>query len=257
MQEELIFSDIKDNRSSEYEDKIKQIFEAHWESYLSGHLDTVRPVEKKEVEKMLLCKDESRGFFECYCDRCQLSYTVYFGCNSRICSKCGKLHTDKWSKNLASKVFNVYHRHITLTVPPVFWKLMGRYPELKKVLMDSSIEALHKTFSSTKKGELLPGIIAVLHPYGRDIGFRPHVHCIATEGGFNDKDEFVSLEDWIPYNTLHIQWRDSVIENFKRHLPKMYHSLLENQKKNTIRASMPMLKRNESSQQKILLNTLE
>jgi len=32
------------------------------------------------------------------CPNCDELRTVYFGCNSRLCSNCGKNYTDKWSK---------------------------------------------------------------------------------------------------------------------------------------------------------------
>ncbi|RZN36666.1 MAG: hypothetical protein EF813_06945 [Methanosarcinales archaeon] len=84
--------------------------------------DHLRDVEISEVNKMLSCKDESRGFFTYLCERCGTMLRVHFGCNRRICSNCGKNHTDKWVKSLQNALFNVPHRHAVLTIPSALWQ---------------------------------------------------------------------------------------------------------------------------------------
>jgi hypothetical protein len=77
----------------------KHIFEVNlnWAGFRLAEKDNLRDVEIKEVKKMLSCKDESRGFFTYECESCGTQKTVYFGCNSRICTNCSKNHTDKWA----------------------------------------------------------------------------------------------------------------------------------------------------------------
>ncbi|MCD4845207.1 MAG: transposase zinc-binding domain-containing protein, partial [Methanosarcinales archaeon] len=79
----------------------------------------LRDVEINEVTKMMTCKDADRGFFTYYCENCGTEKTVHFGCNSRICTNCGKNHTDKWANSLRKALFNVPHRHAVLTIPDV------------------------------------------------------------------------------------------------------------------------------------------
>ena len=78
---------------------VKHIFEdnLNWAAFHLAEKDNLRDVEINEVNKMLSCKDESRGFFTYECEHCGITKTVYFGCNSRICTNCGKNHTDKWA----------------------------------------------------------------------------------------------------------------------------------------------------------------
>jgi len=79
---------------------VKDIFldNHNWDVYKRQHKDDLRQVEIDEVGKMLSCKDGSRGFFVYYYPNCMDSRIVYFGCNSRLCSCCGKNYTDKWVK---------------------------------------------------------------------------------------------------------------------------------------------------------------
>ncbi|MCL7412990.1 MAG: transposase zinc-binding domain-containing protein, partial [ANME-2 cluster archaeon] len=98
MQELLFHQDIKTCRPL----SVRMIFEDNhnWDAFSLEHKDELREVEIIEVNKMLSCKDESRGYFTYLCEHCGTYQTVYFGCNSRICTNCGKNHTDKWAKSL-------------------------------------------------------------------------------------------------------------------------------------------------------------
>ncbi len=71
----------------------------------------------------------------------------FIGCNSRICTNCGKNHTDKWAKSLGNALFNVPHRHAVLTIPDALWPIVRRNRFLHKVLMDAAIAAINDTIS--------------------------------------------------------------------------------------------------------------
>jgi hypothetical protein len=98
-------------------------------------------VEIKEVNEMMACKDADRGFFTYYCKNCGTEKIVHFGCNSHICTNCGKNHTDKRANSLRKALFNVPHRHAVLTIPDVLWSVVRENRFLLKVLMDA-VEAL-------------------------------------------------------------------------------------------------------------------
>jgi hypothetical protein len=71
-----------------------------------------------------------------------------------------------------------------------------------------------------KKRYLIPGVIAVVHPFGKDLNFNPHVHCIVTEGGFTQDGKFVQLGNYIPYDLLHKEWKYVVLVELKKYFPK-------------------------------------
>ncbi|RZN41593.1 MAG: hypothetical protein EF813_02465 [Methanosarcinales archaeon] len=98
---------------------VRHIFEDNhnWGAFRIAEKDNLRDVEINEVNKMLSCKDESRGFFTYLCERCGTLLKVHFGCNSRICSSCGKNHTDKWARSLQNALWGIPHRHVALTIP--------------------------------------------------------------------------------------------------------------------------------------------
>ena len=200
---------------------VKDIFldNHNWDVYRYQHKDELRQVEIEEVEKMLLCKDGSRGFFVYYCSCCEVSRIVYFGCNSRLCSCCGKNYTDKWSKSLKKSLFDVTHRHLVMSVPDSLWPVIRNHRELLKVYMDAAIAAINDTLSYFLRRDVKAGVIVVLHPFSRDLSFKPHLHVLVTEGGFDRKGCFVPKR-FIPAKAMRKTWQYQVLTRFKQALPK-------------------------------------
>lgn len=199
---------------------VKQVFQEHWESYLKTH--EVRAIEKQEVEKMLSCKDDSRGGFWYYCKNCNEYRFVSFGCNSRLCSCCGKRYTDQWASMLAERLEkNIFHRHLVFGIPDMLWRYFHEDRKLFKILMDVAYKTIREVFSKMKRKKLIPGVIEVFHPFGKDLKNQPHVHCIVTEGGFDDKGTFVQLGNYIPYNALHKNWEYKILKKLKKYIPKI------------------------------------
>ena len=201
---------------------VRMIFEDNhnWDAFRLVHNQTLRNIEIQEVNKMLSCKDECRGYFTYLCEHCGTFQTVYFGCNSRICTNCGKNHTDKWAKSLKNAMFNVPHRHAVLTIPDVLWPVILQNRFLQKVLMDAAIEAINDTISyKNRNGRLLAGAIVVLHPFSKNMGFNPHLHVLVTEGGFDGRGRFIH-QKFISFRGMRKTWQYQVLTRFKAEFPE-------------------------------------
>ena len=96
--------------------KIKTILEDHWNGFLKIYENKIRDNVKKEVEKVLKCKDTKYGFIELKCDKCNTKKKIGFTCKSRFCTSCGKIYTDNWIDNMLGNLINVKHRHIVFTL---------------------------------------------------------------------------------------------------------------------------------------------
>lgn len=196
---------------------VNSIFKTHWSSFVTRMGHRLRPIEVKEVEKMLSCKEEDRGCFVYYCPGCNEFHFCYFGCNSRLCSCCGKRYADNWAEQLANNAFDVPHKHFTMTLPDLLWEPIRNDRSSLKVLMDSAIQTIKEFYEKIFGKKIIPGCIVVLHPFGRDLNFKPHVHVIATKGGFDRQGKFHEWVQFIPYKILHKKWMAIVSKNLKAH----------------------------------------
>jgi len=146
---------------------------------------------------------------------------VNLGCNSRLCSCCGKRYTDQWADRLANKVAkNITHRHFTFSLPIELREPIKQNRYLQKVISDSAYETIKKMFSHSLKRNIIPGVIGVVHPFGKSLVFNPHVHCIVTEGGYDKQGKFYALSRYISYDAFHKKWQYEILTALRKYLPK-------------------------------------
>jgi hypothetical protein len=62
-------------------------------------------------------------------------------------------------------------------------------------------------FSDLSHQKLKGGYIVVLHTHGRNGQYNPHLHLIATSGGWDAKAERWVHQDYLPYELLNKKWQ--------------------------------------------------
>lgn len=203
------------NSSSNKKDlvSVKQILLDSWREYLQTH--HVTEYQMKEVEKCLSCYDFSKGGYVYFCKNCDRYIFITKGCNSRLCSCCGKRYTDQWSASLSRAMFPLPHRHFVMSVPDALWPFFRDWKMLK-VYMDSAIECFNDYFAKIVHQYINVGVIVVLHPFGKDMKFQPHLHLIITEGGFDNKRQFQKV-DFIPADGFRRSWQFRVLKKLQEH----------------------------------------
>jgi hypothetical protein len=66
--------------------------------------------------------------------------------------------------------------------------------------------------------DLRIGMIYTCHTFGRDLGFKPHVHLVITKGGLDKDDNWVEI-DGIPGGKLSARWRYLLCRELRRLRP--------------------------------------
>jgi hypothetical protein len=196
----------------------KQIFSEQWEPFKSEN--KIRPVVEKEVEKMLKCKEISNGFMEYLCPHCGERKKVAFTCKSRFCTSCGKVYIDEWVGELCTQLLDVGHRHMVFTIPEELRETFLRDRKLLKVLSDCAANTVQRTVRiRAKKRELEAGVVAVIHTFGRDLKWNPHVHLIVTEGGLGNDHIWTEIK-FFSYEQLRKSWQHGLLLELKKRLKK-------------------------------------
>jgi hypothetical protein len=159
------------------------------------------------------CYSDEGGCFCYYCSNCDKYIFKKLGCNSRLCSSCGKRYTDQWSNSLSKSMFNVPHRHIVLSVPDKLWSFLEDWDN-RKCYMNTAIIALNDYFSKKLRRNVNVGIIVVLHPFGKDMKFQPHLHLLITEGAFDKLGKFHPCV-YIPAEGFRKTWKYHILKTFQ------------------------------------------
>ncbi|MFA8994800.1 transposase [Clostridioides difficile] len=193
--------------------KMRIILEDHWSSFVKIYNKKIRPNVKAEVDKVLRCKDTRYGYIELKCEKCNETKKVGFTCKSRFCTSCGKIYVDNWIESMLSKLINVRHRHIVFTIPKELRIYFGKDRSKLKILPQCAAKAVTTWMRDLNKSEeFIPGIVTVIHTFGRDLKWNPHVHMMVTEGGTGNKTEWRHIEH-ISYLALRKRWQKLLLDS--------------------------------------------
>src|SRR5215468_2565887 len=189
----------------------QQIFADHWATFAHAHPRYQTPYYEGLVAKMLACgTPEKMGYIEYRCLHCgQGTHRVAMSCKSSLCLRCAKVYTDNWVSQV-SKVLHegVIYRHIILTVPAMFRTTF--YPHAAVVLrafMRCGARCLDAFYSAVKGTILQGGSITVLHTHGRHGPYHPHLHVLATSGGYDAQADRWEHLQYLPYALLRRMWQ--------------------------------------------------
>lgn len=192
--------------------KIKLILKDNCLAFLKIYGKKVRKNVKKEVEKVLACGDLSKGYIEFICYSCKESKKVVFSCKSRFCTSCGKVYIDNWIDNMLGNLINVKHRHIVFTIPEELRKFFDMNRQILKILPKCAAKAVTSWMHSLNKSQqFTPGIVIVIHTFGRDLKWNPHVHMMLTEGGKGKTIEWRHIRHFA-FEALRKRWQKVLLD---------------------------------------------
>lgn len=135
------------------------------------------------------CHTASMGMHYYKCDdaNCNHIHTQYHSCGNRHCPNCGGLKKEEWIEHLTAQLFPTSYYHVVFTLPHEFNSLV--LPDRKamfNLLFESASAALLEFAADPQYLGAVCGITAVLHTWGQDLSFHPHIHCIVSGGGVKD-----------------------------------------------------------------------
>lgn len=85
--------------------------------------------------------------------------------------------------------------------------------------MDAVSQTMKRIIADRKRAT--PGIICVLHPYGKDLTLNPHVHVLATEGGLTKRNEWVNV-NFFEYSKLRRIWQYELLTGLEAQMPNTH-----------------------------------
>ena len=113
---------------------------------------------------------------------------------------------------MLGNLINVKHRHIVFTIPEELRKFFGIDRQRLKILPKCAARAVTSWMHSlSKKEEFTLGIVTVIHTFGRDLKWNPHVHMIVTEGGKGNITEWRHIRH-ISYESLRKRWQKILLD---------------------------------------------
>jgi Putative transposase/Transposase zinc-binding domain len=163
------------------------------------------------VGKMLACGNPAKmGYLEYRCLHCgQGHHVVSMSCQSSLCLRCAKVYVDNWVSQVSQVLHEgVISRHIILTVPALFRTTLYQHAAMVlRAFMRCRAQCLDDFYSTVRGKTLRGGYITVLHTHGRTGQYHPHLHVLATSGGYDGASERWEHLQYLPYALLRRKWQ--------------------------------------------------
>lgn len=127
----------------------------------------------------------------------------YHSCRNRHCPSCNWQKQDEWQEARMNELLPVKYFHVVFTLPHELNALvMGNRRILFKLLFDSASRCLLMLCHDSKWLGATPSITSVLHTWGQQLSFHPHVHCIVSGGGADNNNHWHDLKKSVRYGYL-------------------------------------------------------
>jgi hypothetical protein len=142
--------------------------------------------QRRALGAIEACRTSRLGGQIYHCDCCRQERYTYHSCKNRHCPKCQGDAAGRWLEQQQARLLPVPYFLLTATLPSELRALARRQPRtLYRLLFRCTSAALLTLTRDRKYLGALPGIVAVLHTWKRDLLYHPHLHCLVTGGGLS------------------------------------------------------------------------
>jgi hypothetical protein len=184
--------------------QLQNIFKLYGEEYLKEH--NLPSYIRKTLVDIESCRTSQLGGHIDQCDDCGDIRISYNSCRNRHCPNCQTLAKEKWIFNQEKHLLPVGYFHMVFTIPNEFNTLMLLNQKVMyNVLFKAVSETLLELANDKKYLDADIGITTILHTWGQNLMYHPHIHCIVPGGGLSfDNTKWVKSKKkfFIPVKVL-------------------------------------------------------
>ena len=132
------------------------------------------------------CRTAALGGHRERCGQCAEERISYNSCGNRHCPKCQNLARARWVESRKGELLPIDYHHVVFTIPEQLNDLVLRNkPKLYQILFAASAATLQTIAADPRHLGAKIGFFSVLHSWGQNLLFHPHIHCVTTGGGIS------------------------------------------------------------------------
>jgi len=196
--------------------EVQEIFHLYEPDYKAAFNPSY--VQLKAISSIIKCRTAALGSHIDTCGGCGNVQISYNSCRNRHCPKCQTLAKERWIDGQKHKLLNVGYFHAVFTVPddlrPLFYQ---NQKVMYNLLFKTVAETLHELAANKKYLGAKIGFTSILHTWGQNLSYHPHIHCIIPSGGLDFLGRWVNSRKkfFIPVKVLSRKFRGKFLDNLK------------------------------------------
>jgi hypothetical protein len=167
---------------------VADIFIRYRNDYLRQFGAGVLPSHRRAMSDIIACRTKVLGGSLYRCPSCERIHYTYHSCGNRHCPVCGHDAAEKWAQAQCARIPPVPCFLLTFTVPHALNRLIrSNQKNLYRLLFHAAAESVKILCADPRHLGAQPGMLGVLHTWGRDISYHPHIHFLVPAGGIDSE----------------------------------------------------------------------
>jgi hypothetical protein len=166
--------------------EVADIFRRYGEAYRQQHDGSLSTAQRRVMTAIEVCRTAALGGHLERCDCCNHERPCYDSCRDRHCPKCQSLARAEWIEKRISEVLPTHYFHVVFTIPDQVASIAYQNKDLVYgILFRATAETLSTIAADPQHLGAEIGFFAVLHSWGQNLLFHPHLHCVVPGGGIS------------------------------------------------------------------------
>lgn len=155
-------------------------------TYVEKYGDRILPSHRRALRDIARCRTPALGGHIYYCDDCGETHYQYHSCQNRHCPQCQHQLGEQWLAKQQALLLPVPYFMVTFTLPAALHDVVRQHQKtVYNILFRTSAAALQQLAWDPRYVGGQIGMVGVLHTWGRNLSYHPHVHYLVPAGGLS------------------------------------------------------------------------
>ena len=174
--------------------ELADIFRRYGPAYRQKYASRMPVTHLKAMWAIEQCRTEALGGQVYRCPNCEQVQYSYHSCRNRHCPKCQNENAQRWLEKQQDLLLPVPYFLLTFTLPASFNEVARAHQRLLYELLFKTSAAATQQLAQEPRwigGQV--GMVGMLHTWGRNLAYHPHVHYLVPGGGLGRDGQ-----SWLP-----------------------------------------------------------
>ncbi len=159
-------------------------------AYEDKYGDRMLPSHRRVLRDIAQCRTPVLGGHVYYCEACDETHYQFHSCQNRHCPQCQHQLGEQWLERQRDLLLPVPYFMVTFTLPAALHEVARQHQQMiYNILFRASAEALQQLAQDPRYVGGQIGMVGVLHTWGRNLSYHPHVHYLVPGGGWSQSKE--------------------------------------------------------------------
>jgi Putative transposase/Transposase zinc-binding domain len=165
---------------------VGEVIRSCLDEFLEKYGARLTPEQHRALKDLASCRTAALGGHVLGCTECGHRQIAYNSCGNRHCPTCQATAAARWLEARAAELLPTPYFHIVFTLPNALDRIALANPRVVyDLLMRATAETLLEVAADPQHLGAQIGVLAVLHTWGQNLQFHPHVHCVVPGGGLS------------------------------------------------------------------------